>query len=122
MLQKIKYPVGSKLKNDLEEGIIEEITPNGFACILNINDLKWNWLSQEELDHFDWKLVSSPARWIPKIGEQYWIIEVFFEDIGASEKIFTNNMVDKYFLKTNNIFRTSEECLKKIKEIDSREI
>lgn len=119
MLQKIKYPVGSKLKNDLEEGIIEEVTPNGFACILNINDLKWNWLSQEGLDHFGWKLVSSPTRWKPEEGELYYFIGINSE-IRFSNWMGSNNEI--FNLKRDNVFKTEGEAYKKIDEINSREI
>lgn len=117
-MQKIKYPVGSKLKNDIEEGKIEEITSNGFACILNINNLKWHWFSQQELDNYGWRLISSP-RWIPKKSETYWAIN----SLGLPE--FNNwdgAEFDLFRLKNNNVFKTLEECQNKIDEINSREI
>ena len=132
-MQKIKYPVGSKLKvkgtreeNDMEIEILD-ISKNEYAALIVVVKEKDHvayfekWMTQEQLDEQGYKLVSTP-RWIPEKGQKYWAIEALMEEIGMFEKIFTNNIVDKYFLKTDNMFRTLEECQKKIEEINSREI
>lgn len=119
-MQKIKYLVGSKLVNDQEVIIIKEITSNGFACIAATqhNDLRWHWYNQAELDHYDYTLVSSP-RWIPKEGiEKYW----FYDGGEAWTRFWEGDSADIFHLKQDNVFKTEEECQKKIDEINSREI
>lgn len=120
-MQKIKYPVGSKLKKQ-SSGVeikIEDFSKNEFACLVRIiEDGEFEWFTQEELDYFDYQLVSSP-RWIPeKDVEKYW----FYEGGQAWRRFWEGDPVDMFRLKEGNVFKTKEECQKKIDEINSREI
>lgn len=114
----IRTSSGFKLK-------ILDLSKNEYACLVGKEKdhvaYFEKWMTQEQLDEQGYKLVSTP-RWIPEKGQKYWAIEALSEEIGMFEKIFTNNIVDKYFLKTENMFRTEEECKKKLDEINSREI
>jgi hypothetical protein len=120
-MQKIKYPVGSKLKNENGEIYIIDLTKNEFACLVSIKSegfYNGQILTQKELEEHGYTLVSSP-RWIPNYGSYYWTIDSY----GKIDNVeYKGDSVDSFRLKTDNIFQTRQECQKKIDEINSREI
>lgn len=120
MLQKIKYPVGSKIKRgSFDEVVIGDITSGGLiAFIVDKNGDVINYVTQKQLDEGNFNLVSAP-RWIPEIGDTYFTI---YNDGSWGSNIWKGDNVDLFRLKTDNVKRTSEECQKKIGEINSREI
>jgi hypothetical protein len=128
-MPKIKYLVGSKLKNEYGfERIILELSKSDVLCVLSggehIVDGQTRgyyctaWYTPEELDKNGYTLVSSP-RWIPKIGDTYFTI---YNDGSYGDWCWTGDKVDLFRLKTDNVKRTREECQKKIDEINSRDI
>lgn len=121
MMQKIKYSVGSTIKNGDGEVKILDLSPNKeIACISfkTIHDGADGWLTQNQLDKMGFKLVSSP-RWIPENGNDYYYID----DCGAKRKTdWRNDAIDIFRFKSDNVFKTYEERQKKIDEINSREI
>lgn len=129
-MQKIKYPVGSKLKvkgtreeNDMEIEILD-ISKNEYAALIVVVKEKDHvayfekWMTQEQLDEQGYKLVSTP-RWIPEKDDKYYTI---YSDGIWGRSIWNGDKVDLFRLKNDNVKRTSEECQKKIDEINSREI
>jgi hypothetical protein len=121
MLQKIKYPVGSKLISCRGDMItLEDLTPNQKLCLVSFGEGEqlYKWYSQRELDFFIYKPISTP-RWIPEIGERYFASS----NVGdLNSWNWCNNDWDRFRLKSDNVFKTREECQKKIEEINSREI
>ena len=128
-MQKIKYPVGSELSYNIKSHFednktskikIIDISSNKFlAAITEIDDgISIKWVTQEYLDMCGYKLVSAP-RWIPEIGECYFASS----NVGdLNSWNWCNNDWDRFRLKSDNVFKTREECQKKIEEINSREI
>lgn len=119
-MQKIKYPVGSKLKNSNDaKFIIGDLSQNGvLAAMFFIDGDFHDWQTQEMLDKY-YTLVSSP-HWVPKIGEIYWTILT-----GYGEKksgIWEDDATDRFRFKLGLVFKNFEECQQKIDEINSREI
>lgn len=129
-MQKIKYPVGSKLKvkgtreeNDMEIEILD-ISKNEYAALIVVVKEKDHvayfekWMTQEQLDEQGYKLVSTP-RWIPEKDDKYYTI---YSDGSWGRDIWKGDKDDLFRLKNDNVKRTSEECQNKIDEINSREI
>lgn len=120
-MQKIKYPVGSKLISCRGDMItIEDLTPNQKLCLVSFGEDEqlYKWYSQRELDFFIYKPISTP-RWIPEKGEIYY----FWTDTQwIQEKDWRGEEPDLFRLKQGKVCRTTEECQKKIEEINSREI
>lgn len=178
-MQKIKYPVGSKLKRPNFPGEVEigDITSGGLiAFITNECDEVIDYMTQKQLDKAGFKLVSSfenfpkylvvwkdgsykfyyhpldaeysqndpdwlttininnyqkkldeqgytlvsSPRWVPEEDEVYYTIDSCGDFDFRSWGDYP--VFDKFRLKSDNVFKTKEECQKKIDEINSREI
>lgn len=128
-MQKIKYLVGSKLSYNIKSHFednktskikIIDISSNKFlAAITEIDDgISIKWVTQEHLDICGYKLESTP-RWIPEKGEVYYCVNSYGT---GDERIWESSQRDIFTLKNDNVFRTTEECQKKIDEINLREI
>jgi len=121
-MQKIKYPVGSTIGTSSGFKLkILDLSKNEYVCLVEKEKdhvaYFEKWMTQEQLDEQGYKLVSAP-RWIPEIGDQYW-----FHSLGTPvDAIWKNRDVGMFNLKNNNVFKTKEECQKKIDEINLREI
>jgi len=119
--KKIKYPVGSIIDAYCKSSRkVVDLTKNEFACLLQYMDgtLEEKWFTQKQLDDQGYALVSSP-RWIPEMGDQYWTADFSGH---ARWETWDGNQTDIFNLKRDNVFKTREECQKKIDEINSREI
>jgi|SRR5882762_8485190 len=120
-MQKIKYPVGSKIGNSSWTIIIIDVSKNEYLALTKqeYNGRTITCFTQEELDDLGYKLVSSP-RWVPdEENENYF----FINSLGiAEENSFHGKEFFEFRLKCNNVFQTRQECQKKIDEINSREI
>ena len=119
-MEKIKYPVGSKIKKaSFNEVIIGDKTSGGLiAFIIDKDGNAIDYMTQKQLDDSGFTLVSTP-RWIPEKGEIYY----FWTDTQwIQEKDWRGEEQDLFRLKQGKVCRTTEECQKKIEEINSREI
>lgn len=120
-MQKIKYPVGSKLKSPHFSRLITigDLSKNEFlAAVFWAEDNNFiGWLTQENID--DCYTLASTPRWTPEIGEEYFTM---YNDGSLGSVIWKGDKDDLFRLKNDNVKRTSEECQKKIDEINSREI
>lgn len=124
MLQKIKYPVGSifEFQGVTDKYLYEivDVSKNEYIAFLRMKDEVSGVaiLKQEDFERLGYKLVSTP-RWTPEIGEEYFTM---YSDGSWGRYIWKGDKVDLFRLKTDNVKRTSEECQKKIDEINLREI
>jgi hypothetical protein len=57
------------------------------------------------------------TKWIPKVGETYWMIRVSSIAVEISDCNNRNDSYDKFVIKHNNAFRTPAIAQKKLKEI-----
>ena len=124
MLQKIKYPVGSifELQGVTDKYLYEivDVSKNEYIAFLRVKDdvSALAILKQEDFERLGYKLVSTP-RWIPEKGEIYYCVNSYGT---GDERVWESSQRDIFTLKNDNVFKTGEECQKKIDEINSREI
>jgi len=118
-MQKIKYPVGSKLRiRDSEIFIITDILPSELiCCLVGSESGECAVYTQKDLDRYGYTLISSPP-WKPEIGEEYWYLDARGDEFKAN---YYKETVDEFRRKSGNMFRTEEEAVKYRDEILSRE-
>lgn len=121
MMQKIKYPVGSTIdSHGRSMRRVVDVTKNEKICFLEYmnGELEDEWFTQEKLDKEGYTLVSSP-RWKPEVGQRYFFVTI---ERKVLDDFWRGDKSDIFLLRSENIYKTPEECQKKIDEINSREI
>ena len=112
--------MGSKLK--CKDGgfkvVIGDLSKNEFLAAIFWEDGKFiQWTTQQIMDDL-YELISSP-RWIPEKDNIFW----YYELSGAiCCTKWEGDEWSIFLLKSDNVFKTREECQKKIDEINAREI
>lgn len=107
-----KYKVGDVLKRGIAQIKIYEVTSNLYAWDWNDDLTVMHWSTHKEIDEN--YTLSQPARWVPKIAEEYQ----FLTDCGQIiETIFNNSSRDHFRLSIGNVFKVGDtagiEALKK---------
>ncbi len=114
-MQKIKYPVGSILRNHSKEIKIKKLSRNKVLCYVYKERTIYR---QEDLDNLGYIATFIPL-WKPTVDDVYWYIGNQGE---INEMEWVGDKSDLFRLKNNNVFKTHKECQKKIDEINAREI
>ncbi len=70
----------------------------------------------EIIDILNDREFKTTAKWVPKIDEEYFYID---SSGSVIESTWKGNIIDKYRLKTNNIFKTERKAEKAYLEIMS---